>query len=95
MKGIEREKGAQSKILAKYPKPRNKAQRKVDYKNYAKNVGIIGKLAYPKKKREEINICDPLLMLYYIFIKLTKFSINHFWTKDLTSFMKFRFFMHF
>ena len=52
----------------KSPKPRNKAQRKVDYKNYdvitisrnydkklsssiyhhAKNVGIIGILAYPK-----------------------------------------------
>ena len=53
----------------KYPKPRHKAQRKVDYKIYdaitisrnyyrklsaskyhnAKNVGIIGILAYPKK----------------------------------------------
>ena len=34
MKGIERVKGAQSKILMKSPKPRNIAQRKVDYKNY-------------------------------------------------------------
>ena len=34
VKGIERVKGAQSKILVKSPKPRNKVQRKVDYKNY-------------------------------------------------------------
>ena len=27
-------KGAQSKIIVKSPKPRNKSQRKVDYKNY-------------------------------------------------------------
>ena len=47
------------------------------------------------KEREEINMCVPLLMLYYIFIQLTKFSINHFWTMDLTLFMKLRFFMHF
>ena len=36
VKGIERVKGAQSKILMKSPKPRNKAQRKVDYKNYVR-----------------------------------------------------------
>ena len=34
LKGIERVKGTQSKILVKFPKPRSKAQRKVDYKNY-------------------------------------------------------------
>ena len=34
MKGIEREKGAQTKILVKSPEPGNKAQRKVEYKNY-------------------------------------------------------------
>ena len=31
MKGIERESERDSKILAKSPKPRNKAQTKVDY----------------------------------------------------------------
>ena len=34
VKGIERVKGAQSKILVKSPEPGNKAQRKVEYKNY-------------------------------------------------------------
>ena len=34
MKGIERVRGAQRKILVKSPKPGNKAQRKVEYKNY-------------------------------------------------------------
>ena len=33
MKGIERVKGTQRKILVKSPKPGNKAQRKVEYKN--------------------------------------------------------------
>ena len=33
-KGIERVKGAQSKILVKSPEPGNEAQRKVKYKNY-------------------------------------------------------------
>ena len=61
-------KGGHSKILVKSPELGNKAQRKVEYKNYdaitmsrnyyrklsvgiyhhAKNVGIIGILAYPK-----------------------------------------------
>ena len=34
VKGIERMKGAQRKILVKSPEPGNKAQRKVEYKNY-------------------------------------------------------------
>ena len=34
MKAIERVKGAQRKILVKSSKPGNKAQRKVEYKNY-------------------------------------------------------------
>ena len=34
MKGIERVKGAQRKILVKSPEPGNKAQGKVEYKNY-------------------------------------------------------------
>ena len=34
MKGIERVKGAQRKILVKSPEPGKKAQRKVEYKNY-------------------------------------------------------------
>ena len=34
MKGIERVKRAQSKILVKTPEPGNIAQRKVEYKNY-------------------------------------------------------------
>jgi hypothetical protein len=34
VKGIERVKGAQRKILVKSPEPGNKAQRKVEYKNY-------------------------------------------------------------
>ena len=34
MKGIERESERESKILVKSSKPRNKAQTKVDYKNY-------------------------------------------------------------
>ena len=34
MKGIERVKGVQRKILVKSPKPGNKVQRKVEYKNY-------------------------------------------------------------
>ena len=34
MKGIERVKGAQRKILVKSPEPGNKAQRKVEYKKY-------------------------------------------------------------
>ena len=36
VKGIERVKGAQSKILIKSPIPRSKAQRNVDYKNNAR-----------------------------------------------------------
>ena len=34
VKGIERVKGAQRKILVKSSEPGNKAQRKVEYKNY-------------------------------------------------------------
>ena len=34
MKGIERVKGAQRKILVKSPVPGNEAQRKVEYNNY-------------------------------------------------------------
>jgi hypothetical protein len=34
VKGIERVKGAQRKIFVKSPEPGNKAQRKVEYKNY-------------------------------------------------------------
>ena len=61
MKGIDRE--SESTLIIKSPKPRNKAQTKVDYtklsleiitQNYyivyyvAENVGIIAILAYPK-----------------------------------------------
>ena len=51
MKGIERVKGAQSKILVKSPKPRNKAQRKVDYKNYD---AITKSRNYEEKLSQEI-----------------------------------------
>ena len=51
MKGIERVKGAQSKILVKSPEPGNKAQRKVEYKNYD---AIIITENYHRKLLQEI-----------------------------------------
>ena len=51
MKGIERVKGAQRKILVKYPEPVNKAQRKVEYKNYH---AITMSRNYEEKSLQEI-----------------------------------------
>ena len=51
MKGIERVKGAQRKILVKSPEPGNKAQRKVEYKNYD---AITMSRNYEEKQLQEI-----------------------------------------
>ena len=52
------DRGSESKILVKSPKPRNKAQRKVDYKNY---VAITMSRNYDTKLSATRNYHEKLL----------------------------------
>ena len=66
VKGIERVKGARSKILVKSPEPGNKAQRKVKYKNYD---AITMSRNYYRKFSQEI-ITENYQLVYIITRKM-------------------------